>query len=240
MSANQIAADPMTRLATIFAKAAIAVARAEMEAQNSSDPGSDTTEAAVAPAEPPRRPGMAHVNSTRIVSSPNMLWAAVGLAERGFWVPHSAGPLGAIAAVPRTTGGNAVAKAPLTAHGVKDSSNLVAAIFNWWRKWPLANIAIDLQRSGLLVIAPDSPKWLAECTRRGLPETPLVAQSGGGEGHYHFYYRRPPDCPVIHRINSPNEVDIQTGGYMVAPPSLHQSGRRYQWVSYAEAVGGAR
>jgi hypothetical protein len=178
--------------------------------------------------------------STSIVSSPNMLRAAVGLAERGFWIAPLCWPVGGQCGCSKNHQGHDIGKAPLTRHGIKDSSNQVHDLFNWWKRWPLANIAIDLQRSGLLVVAPDSPEWLAECVRRRVPETPMVAQSGGGAGHYHFYYRRPPDCPIIHRINSPNGVDVQTQGYMVAPPSLHQSGRRYAWVSYAEAVGGAR
>jgi hypothetical protein len=182
---------------------------------------------------------MVQVNSTSIVSSPNMLRAAVGLAEHGFWVAPLCWPVGGHCGCPKNHTRHDVGKAPLTSHGIKDSSKQVADLFTWWKRWPQANIAIDLERSGLLVVAPDSPEWLAECIRRGLPETPLVAQSGGGTGHYHFYYRRPKACPIW-RVNEPDKYDVQTGGYMVAPPSLHQSGRRYQWVSYAEAVGGAR
>jgi hypothetical protein len=181
---------------------------------------------------------MARLNSTPIISSQDMLQAAVALAERGFWVRPCAGPIRAGAAAPKTTRGMTLAKRPLPPHGIKDSSKQVADIFNWWHKWPRANIAIDLQKSGLLVIAPDSLEWLVTILT-GLPPTPVVAQSGGGEGHYHFYYRRPEGCPIW-RVNEPDKYDIQTGGYMVAPPSLHQSGRRYQWVSYVEAVGGAR
>jgi hypothetical protein len=52
--ANLTTPDAMTLLTQTFARACIAAARAEMEAQNSSDPSSRTTEAAHAPAETPR------------------------------------------------------------------------------------------------------------------------------------------------------------------------------------------
>jgi hypothetical protein len=183
-----------------------------------------------------------HSNSSPpIITPPDMLHSAVDLAVRGFWVAPLCWPDNdSKCGCPKAHRGHDIGKAPLTPHGIKDSSIRVADLFNWWKRWPLANLAIDLERSGLLVVAPDSQEWLTECIRRGLPKTPLVARSGGGAGHYHFYYRQPADCRIVFRINIPDKVDIQTGGYMVAPPSLHQSGRRYRWVPYAEAVGGAQ
>lgn len=169
---------------------------------------------------------------------PTMLEEAAALVERGFWVaplcwPNARKQCGC----PKGHTGYSIGKAPLTSNGIKDATNQVKGVFDYWKRWPLANIAIDLERSGLLVVAPDSPGWLAEFVQRGLPPT-LVAQSGGGEGHFHFYYRRPEGCP-IHRINKSGEYDMQTGGYVVALPSLHQSGRLYQWVRYDTAIGGA-
>lgn len=97
-----------------------------------------------------------------------------------------------------------------------------------WRPCPQSNVGIGLELSGLLLAAPDSPEWLAEFQRRGLPDT-AWAHSGGGEGHRHYYYRRPEDCSIW-RINKSGEYDIQTAGYAVAPPSVHRSGRKYTWV----------
>ena len=119
-------------------------------------------------------------------------------------------------------------KAPLTTRGVNDSSDQFDAVMQWWARWPLANIGIDLGKSGLFVIGPDSVEWEDRFQQQGLPET-LTAKSGGGEGHYHYYYRKPVDTPQT-RLNRSNEYDIQTQGYMVAPPSLHQSGNHYAWL----------
>ena len=125
--------------------------------------------------------------------------------------------------------GHDIGKAPLTRNGVKNSSNAVRDVWNWWDEHPLANIGVDLDRSGLVAVAPDSPGWHATFQERGLPETATVG-SGGGEGHFHFYYRRPKETPLIN-INKAGEYDIQPRGYVVAAGSLHQSGRTYQWIT---------
>ena len=119
-------------------------------------------------------------------------------------------------------------KAPLTSRGVNDSSNRIVDVVRWWQATPEANIGIDLAKSGLFVIGPDSPFWAQQMEQFGLPET-LTAQSGGGEGHKHYYYRKP-DGVISTRLNKSKEYDIQSQGYMVAPPSLHQSGAHYTWL----------
>ena len=120
-------------------------------------------------------------------------------------------------------------KAPLTSRGVNDSSNRIVDVVRWWQATPEANIGIDLAKSGLFVIGPDSPFWAQQMEQFGLPET-LTAQSGGGEGHKHYYYRKPDGVPAT-RLNKSKEYDIQSQGYMVAPPSLHQSGANYKWLN---------
>lgn len=123
----------------------------------------------------------------------------------------------------------AIGKAPLTPHGVLDANTNHGVISAWWSQWPDANIGIDIKGANLFIIAPDSPEWLTEFKRRGLSIPIGIVRSGGGDGHFHFYYRRPPGCPHD-RINKPGEYDIMTTGYVVAPPSLHQSGRSYLWL----------
>jgi len=120
-------------------------------------------------------------------------------------------------------------KAPLTQHGIKDSSTKVSDIWEYWNKYPRANIGIDLEKSGLLIIGPDSEEWDNKFQEMGLPPT-TVAQTGGGEGHKHYYYKCPPNVPKC-RINKSGMYDIQTSGYAVAPPSYHTSGRYYQWLT---------
>jgi hypothetical protein len=123
-------------------------------------------------------------------------------------------------------------KHPRTMHGLDDATTDEEKIRRWWGMWPHANIGIDLVRSGLVDIAPDSIEWFAEFTARGLPET-LRFASGGGNGHEHWLYRRSPECPA-YRLTETGQYDVLSAGYAVAPPSLHRSQRRYAWINPPE------
>ena len=90
---------------------------------------------------------------------------------------------------------NKPGKHPLTEHGDKDASTETRVIWDWFHRWPDANIGIALEPSNLVDIAPDSPDWLERFQQRGLPRT-ATFRSGGGEGHEHYLYRRPDGCPV--------------------------------------------
>lgn len=60
-----------------------------------------------------------------------------------------------------------------------------------------------------------------------LPHTPCVKTGSGGR-HYYFQY---PDHPVKNKAGIFPGIDIRgDGGYVVAPPSLHASGNRYEWI----------
>jgi hypothetical protein len=121
------------------------------------------------------------------------------------------------------------AKHPRTTNGVKDSSSNPAQLEAWWNRWPKANVGIDLAGAGLLDIAPDSVEWLEEFHRLGLPGSAPSWQSGSGEGHVHFLFKRPKDCP-IYRLCRPDEYDILTNGYSVVPPSVNVAGP-YVWIT---------
>ena len=155
---------------------------------------------------------------------------AVSLAIKGFHVipicwPNSEGQC----ACPRKHRAHDIGKGPLTPRGINDSSKEIRNIWDWWQRWPEANIAVDLDRSGLIAIAPDSTEWHDRFLSFGLPETYTV-QSGGGPGHVHYIYSRPEDTPLIND-NKPGQYDIQPRGYVVTEGSLHQSGRRYICIS---------
>lgn len=161
-----------------------------------------------------------------------MTQSALDLGVRGYWVAplcHPTQDLRCGCGRQTPHNGRDIGKAPVTQHGIRDSVNTTREIWEFWNKYPNANIAIDLQRSGLLGIGPDSPEWLTRFQEWGLPET-MLAKSGGGDGHRHYYYRRPEGCPVS-RLNRSGEYDIQSDGHFVAPPSVHPSGNPYTWLT---------
>jgi hypothetical protein len=110
-----------------------------------------------------------------------------------------------------------------------DATTDAKIIRRWFIEEPGANVGIALEAAGLVVIGPDSPEWDRIFQERGLPETTTV-QTGGGEGHLHYYYRRPEGCPS-RRICHSGKYDLMSDGYVVAAPSMHRSGQRYEALS---------
>jgi len=65
-----------------------------------------------------------------------------------------------------------------------------------------------------------------EATHGGFPDT-LTASTGGGG--LHAYFRVPAELSWPKQLGG--GIDIKgENGYVVAPPSVHESGRRYEWV----------
>ncbi|HVL07031.1 MAG TPA: bifunctional DNA primase/polymerase [Acidimicrobiales bacterium] len=137
----------------------------------------------------------------------------------------------------------ASAKLPLPRHGVHDVSVDAAQIRRWWRRWPDAGVGIATgARSGLAVVdvdvKADGRASLAglRAGRGSLPFTMLAYTGGGG---FHLYYRQPPGLRVPNTVGRlPNVegplpgIDLRgDGGYVVAPPTVHASGRPYRWAS---------
>lgn len=142
------------------------------------------------------------------------LAAALGYAARGWPVLPLAGP----------TGGG---KKPLTRHGCKAATTDTATIRNWWERWPDANVGIAT--GTLLVLDVDGPDGEAALADRELPRCP-TATTGRGR---HLYFMAPPggakpsnDLPELPAVH----VKAR-GGYVVASPSIHETGRTYAWAA---------
>ncbi|MBV9228054.1 MAG: bifunctional DNA primase/polymerase [Chloroflexi bacterium] len=120
-------------------------------------------------------------------------------------------------------------KHPLTPNGVKSASTDKKQVSEWWTRWPYANIGLALG-NGKLVIDVD-PKNGGTLESLGvLPETAMVRTGSGG---YHLFFAY--DKERYHITNSsgslPKGVDVRgEGGYVIAVPSIHKSGKRYEWI----------
>jgi hypothetical protein len=119
-------------------------------------------------------------------------------------------------------------------HGVKDASTDPKKVRENWAVHPSANIAIACGAgSRIIVVEDDSDEARAELDalegkHGALPRT---SKSKTRRGH-HRYLSIPDGVRVPHKgqkPGSPLEI-ISDGHYVVAPPSIHPSGTRYEWV----------
>lgn len=134
------------------------------------------------------------------------------------------------------------AKHPRTVHGLEDGTTDPAIIRGWWGRWPDANIAIVTgAMSGLVVLDVDigpekrGDESLVELlTRYGpLPNT-VEAITGSGGRHILFAHpgRKIKNAAGLAKYRG---LDIRgDGGYIIASPSRHISGRRYEWEASSD------
>ena len=122
-------------------------------------------------------------------------------------------------------------KKPLTPHGLKDATQTQQGAKEYWTKWPDAGIAIPTD--GLIVLDFDKKSGGAESLKKmqadygELPKTRVHRTGGGG---LHFIYRNPNGTDIRNTtaLGDYPGVDLRAnGGYIVVPPSLHPSGKKY-------------
>jgi len=122
-------------------------------------------------------------------------------------------------------------KIPITPHGVLDATMDLVTVTGMWTSTPRAGIGLA---TGSLVVLDIDPKndgdeslFQMEKKYGKLPDT-LRSITGSGGTHYFFL----PTKEVRNGTNilGYSGIDIRgTGGYVVLPPSPHESGRNYCW-----------
>ena len=124
-------------------------------------------------------------------------------------------------------------KHPRTPKGCLDATTDTATIRGWWERWPDANIGIATG-GGLVVIDVDprhgGDDGLVDL-RRTLGELPDTVECLTGSGGRHIYVSVGEGVVVRNSAGTLAQgVDIRgEGGYVVAAPSVHTSGRSYAW-----------
>jgi hypothetical protein len=140
---------------------------------------------------------------------------------------------GKAACTPKNAG-----KHPKTKHGFKDAVADAAKVRHHFECYPADNVAIA---TGAVIALDIDPRHQGDVTLQELeqkhgpfPETWRCATGGGGE---HIYFTPPEGVTIDSHNGFMRGVDLKSvKGYTLAPPSLHVSGRRYEWTVEPGAV----
>lgn len=123
-------------------------------------------------------------------------------------------------------------KIPITSHGVKDATVDETKIWEWWARWPTANIAVACGKgSGIWIVDVDIEKSTGVNGRISLkefPELPKTVWQNTPRGGFHAFYRtnNPPRNAARFRPG----IEIRGSGlYVVLSPSVHPNGGIYEW-----------
>jgi hypothetical protein len=123
-------------------------------------------------------------------------------------------------------------KWPACPHGCKDATLDPNVVKEWWTANPRANIAVATgEISKIFVVDADGVDGQQELhkleAQHGeLPPTLQVVTANG----MHYYFRWPSMMVRNSASKVAPKLDVGgSGGYCLAPPSVHPTGRRYAW-----------
>lgn len=119
------------------------------------------------------------------------------------------------------------------AHGLKDATTDPDKIRTWWQRWPDANIGIRTgPESGFFAVDVDSKAACDWLKTKGVSKDVCCQKTGRLEGGWQLFFSHPGfkvQCSVGELFE---DLDVKgQGGYVVVPPSLHHTGRRYKWLN---------
>jgi putative DNA primase/helicase len=98
-------------------------------------------------------------------------------------------------------------------------------IIKWWEQFPDADIGIATGKvSGIIAVDVEKGGDIS-----GLTST-IISKTGGGGFHYLYLH---PELRIPNSVKKIRDlIDIRgDGGFIVVPPSSHQSGNNYEWLS---------
>lgn len=107
-------------------------------------------------------------------------------------------------------------------------------IGDWFTTWPNANLAVVTGVVSDLLVLDLNPARGGERARIRLEQQhgplPETVEARSGSGGVHLYFRHPGGV-LQGRIAVAPGIDLHgDGDFVVAPPSLHASGKSYRWV----------
>lgn len=126
------------------------------------------------------------------------------------------------------------AKHPRTRNGLKEATTDPQTIRTWWGRWPDANVGVRTGEISSLVVLDVDPAHDGETSLEDLEQSYHRLPAGpraltGGDGMHYLFVHPGGEWP--NRAAFRPGLDVRgDGGYIVAPPSLHVTGNRYEWI----------
>jgi len=122
-------------------------------------------------------------------------------------------------------------KIPTSKRGCLDATTDLAIVNGWWEGWPEQNIGLATGgQARLAVIDVDGDE--GECTlaemERAHGKLPATVNVITGKGR-HLYFRATAEFPTTVGKLGKGLDTRGDGGYVIAAPSVHPSGKRYEW-----------
>lgn len=100
-------------------------------------------------------------------------------------------------------------------------------ITQWFNDYPNAGIGVVTGKVSELIVFDIDPRHGGTDTLFEPYNTVLAKTGGGGK---HFYFKSSGD--IQNTTNLIQGVDVRAqGGYVIAPPTLHSSGNKYEWIN---------
>jgi hypothetical protein len=92
--------------------------------------------------------------------------------------------------------------------------------------------------SQLVVLDADGEAGVRALDELRVPRETWLQRTGREDGGLQLFFRHPgPGVKISNRAGVRPGLDVRgDGGYVVAPPSLHRSGREYAWISLPDSV----
>lgn len=119
-------------------------------------------------------------------------------------------------------------KRPYTRHGFHDATTDPDQVRAWWMCWPDALIATPCTRFWALDVDGDAGEESIAKIAEGRPIHTTTVQTSRGL-HYHFSGRGPKQGQDVCGHTG---IDVRSNGrgYVILPPSIHNSGFVYSWA----------
>jgi hypothetical protein len=138
-----------------------------------------------------------------------------------------------------------IGKHPRNKNGVNGATKDITEIEGWWDRWPDANIALACgEISGVLVVDSDNGNGKygdesLETLEQQLGKLPPTVESITGGGGRHLLLKYPSGVKILNKVGLVNGIDVRSnGGYIILPPSMHKSGKKYEWEASSSPLDG--